>query len=99
MASVIAYLEFWFYVSAPCNYSIKILKGMIVGTGVTQHPQTHHSDFVVIQLEESQLRNPGTILEPSAIRRLYGCHVHAPSIHGGIFVGAGLLWLIVGRWQ
>jgi hypothetical protein len=64
MASVIACLEFWFYGSAPCNSSIKILKGMIVGTGVTQHPQTQRSYFVVIQLEEPQLRNPGTLLEP-----------------------------------
>jgi hypothetical protein len=105
MASVNACLEFSFYVSALCNSSIKILKGMIVGTGMTQHPQIHRSDFVVIQLEEPQLRNPGTLLEPSAMRRLYGEQepdeksVHAPSIHGGVFVGAGLLWLIVGRWQ
>jgi hypothetical protein len=105
MASVIACLEFWFYGSAPCNSSIKILKGMIVGTGVTQHPQTHSSDFVVIQLEEPQLRNPGTLLEPWAMRRLYGeqepneksvMSMHHPSMVVCLWVLVYSGWLWVG---
>jgi hypothetical protein len=60
---------------------------------------------VVIQLEEPELRNPGTLLEPWAMRRLYGeqepneksvMSMHHPSMVVCLWVLVYSGWLWVG---